>query len=221
MNRRTALLAGLVTLVARPALSQGSGGGRFWFDPTQLPSFTGVVERYLLTPEGKTDRLVFREGPQVLFPEHVADAIMAAVPPGRSIIVFGIRARRAPVITLLAWARDGESQPRFVDRPSWTFPEFRAADERLEAAGTIRMPLYTPQGDVIGAVLDEGVVIRLPAGVAQALGDRLAPGRPIAAAGHGATVPGRGKALDADRLGDSAEKLEPLPAPVLPPQSGG
>ncbi|MCR0984313.1 hypothetical protein [Roseomonas populi] len=225
MNRRTALLAGLATLVAGPVLSQGSGsgnsnpgGGRLWFDPTQLPSFTGVVDRYLLTPEGKTDRLLFREGPQVLFPEHIADDIMQAVSPGQSIVVYGIRARRAPAITLLAWAKDGASPPRFVDRPSWTFPEYRAADEMLQVSGTIRAPLYTPQGDVIGAVLDDGVVIRVPAGVGQALGDKLAVGRSIAAAGHGATVPDRGKALDAERIGESPEKLGPLPPPAERPQ---
>jgi hypothetical protein len=219
MNRRTAILAGLATLVAGPVLSQSSGsGGRLWFDPTQLPSFSGVVDRYLLTPEGKTDRLLFREGPQVLFPDHVADEIMAAVPPGQSIVVYGIRSRRAPAITLLAWAKDSGTQPRFVDRPSWTFPEYRAADERLEVSGTIRAPLYTPQGDVIGAVLDEGVVIRLPAGVATAMGDRLSVGRMIAASGRGATVENRGKALDADRIGESSDKLGPLPAPTDRPQ---
>jgi hypothetical protein len=220
MHRRTALLTGLATLVARPVLAQGSssGGGRFWFDPTQLPSFTGVVDRYLLTPEGKTDRLLFREGPQIIFPEHVADDIMQAIPSGQSIVVYGIRARRVPAITLLAWARDGGAQPRFVDRPSWIFPEYRAADEKLQVSGIIRTPLYTPQGEVIGAVLDEGVVIRVPAGVAHALGDRLAVGRTIAAAGHGASVPDRGKALDAERIGESLEKLEPLPPPVERPQ---
>jgi len=216
MRRRAVLLAGLASLVTvGPAFSQGSTPtSRFWFDPTQLPSFNGVVERYLLTPEGKTDRLLFREGPQVLFPEHVADEIMAAVPTGQPIVVYGIRARRAPVITLLAWAREGENQPHFVDRPSWTFPEYRAADERLQVSGTVRAPLYTPQGDIIGVVLDEGVVVRLPAGVAVALAEKLNVGKPLAASGRGAVVPNRGRAIDADRLGDSLERLEPLPAPA-------
>jgi hypothetical protein len=217
MKRRTAILAGLATIVAGPVLSQGSAG-RLWFDPTQLPSFSGVVDRYLLTPEGKTDRLLFREGPQVLFPDHVADDIMTAVPTGRSIVVYGIRARRAPAIMLLAWSKDGDTQPHFVDRPSWTFPEYRAADERLQVSGTVRTPLYTPQGDVIGVVLDEGVVIRLPAGVAAAMGDKLAVGHSIAASGRGASVENRGKALDADRIGESPDQLEPLPAPAERPQ---
>ncbi|WP_159349814.1 hypothetical protein [Roseomonas harenae] len=220
MQRRTALVAGLAMLIAGPVPVRGqeSQSTRLWFDPTQLPSFTGVVDRYLLTPEGKTDRLLFREGPQVIFPEHVADEIMAAVEPGRSIIVYGIRARRVPAITLLAWAKDSSAPPRFVDRPAWSFSEFRAADERLEVSGTIRSPLYTPQGDVLGAILDEGVVIRLPVDIAAALGDRLNTGRSIAAAGRGATVEGRGKALDADRIGETPDKLGPLPAPLVRPQ---
>jgi len=232
MNRRGALLAGLATIVAGPVLSQGqvspgqgpspragqSMANRLWFDPTQLPSFTGVVDRYLLTPEGKTDRLLFREGPQILFPEHVADEIMEAVPSGQSITVYGIRARRAPAIMMLAWARDGNATPHFVDRPIWTFPEYRAADEQMQVSGTVRSPLLTPQGDSIGVILDEGVVVRLPVGVAQALGDRLANGRSIVASGRGAAEQGRGRAIDADRIGESPEKLEPLPPPAERPQ---
>ncbi|MFH5925969.1 hypothetical protein [Roseomonas xinghualingensis] len=217
-----ALATGLVTLVAGPVPSWGQESrgttNRLWFDPTQLPSFNGVVERYLLTPEGKTDRLLFREGPQVIFPEHVAEEIMREVEPGRPIIVYGIRARRVPVITLLAWAKDNNTQPRFVDRPSWSFPEFHAADERLNVSGTIRVPLYTPQGEVIGAILEDGTVIRLPIGVAAALGDGLSSGRSIAASGRGASVEGRGKALDADLIGENPDRLEPLPAPAERPQ---
>ena len=39
-----------------------------WFDPAQLPSFTGAVGRFLPTPDGKIERLVFKEGPQIVFP---------------------------------------------------------------------------------------------------------------------------------------------------------
>lgn len=232
MRRRSACLAGLATIVAGPVsfsgqvLAQGTssgpstpGGagasspaGRLWFDPTQLPSFTGVVDRYLLNPDGKTDRLLFREGPQVIFPDNMAAEMMSAVPVGRSIVVYGIRARRAPVITMLAWAVDGSAPAHFVERPTWTFPVFHAADEALEAAGTVRAPLLTAQGDQIGVILDGGVVIRVPLPAAAALGDRLAVGKSVAATGRGASLPERGKALDAERIGEAPDKLEPLPA---------
>ncbi|MFC0386289.1 hypothetical protein [Muricoccus vinaceus] len=227
MQRRAACLAGLAALAAGPFASSGvraqgadarAANGRLWFDPTQLPSFTGVVDRYLINPDGKTDRLLFREGPQVIFPETVGSEIMEAVPSGRSIVVYGIRARRAPVITLLAWAKDGSSPAHFVDRPTWTFPDFHAAGEAMEVSGTVRAPLLTPQGDSIGAILDDGVVIRVPPGVAAALGDRLAVGRTVAAAGRGAAVADRGRALDAERIGEAPDKLEALPPPQDRPQ---
>jgi hypothetical protein len=238
MSRYLTLLAGLATLFAGPVLSQGTtpdtsassgqtakpaqsrgtGASRLWFDPMQLPSFTGAVGRYLINPEGETDRLIFRQGPQVIFPPNEAAAIEREIAPGSSIVVWGIRARRAPVITMLAWAKDNETPPHFVDRPTWAFPEFRAAEEPLEVAGEIRAPLYSPQGDVIGAILDEGTVVRVPPGVAAALGDRLNVGRHLAASGRGASVENKGRALDADRIGESREKLEPLPAPVERPQ---
>lgn len=215
-TRRGLLGAGLLLVVAPGVVSQTveRDRGRLWFDPTQLPSFSGVVERYLINPEGKTDRLLFREGPQILFPEHVADEMQATIPAGRSIIVYGIRARRAAAITMLAWAPDAEAPVRFVDRPAWTFPEFRAADERLEVEGEVRAPLLSPQGDPIGAILGDGTVIRVPIGVAAALGDRLNGGRRLAASGRGATVEGKGRALDAERIGESRDKLEPLPRPA-------
>lgn len=226
MNRRRACVTGLAIFLAGPVAFRGSvlaqgtveGSGRLWFDPTQLPSFTGVIDRYLINPDGKTDRLLFREGPQVIFPENVADEMMAAVSPGHSIVVYGIRARRAPVITMLAWAKDGSSAPHFVERPTWTFPAFHAADARLEVSGTVRAPLLTAQGDSIGAILDGGAVIRVPPGVAAALGDRISVGKTVAASGRGAEVQDRGKALDADRIGEAPDKLEPLPAPVDKPQ---
>lgn len=217
-GRRSALAAGLALFLSGPREASAQGrNGRLWFDPTQLPSYTGVVERYLVNPEGKTDRLLFREGPQVIFPEHVADGIEAASPAGQSIIVYGIRARRAPAITMLAWARDGDAPVQFVDRPAWTFPEYRAAGQRLQVEGTIRAPLFTAQGDTIGAILEDFTVIRVPLGVAIALGDRLNAGRRLAATGQGATVPNKGRSLDADRIGDAPDRLEPLPAPVERP----
>ncbi|WP_376087720.1 hypothetical protein ACE7GA_14830 [Roseomonas sp. CCTCC AB2023176] len=209
-----ALIAGAVVVRAQTV---ERGRGQLWFDPTQLPSFSGVVERYLINPEGKTDRLLFREGPQILFPEHVAEEMERTVPTGRSIIVYGIRARRAAAITMLAWAPDNEAPVRFVDRPTWTFPEFRTGGEPLEVEGEVRAPLLSPQGDAIGAILGDYTVIRVPIGVAGALGDRLNAGKRLAAVGQGATVQGKGRALDAERIGEAKDKLQPLPPPVERP----
>ena len=187
--------------------------GRLWFDPTQLPSFTGVVERYLLNPEGKIDRLLFREGPQIILPGPVGNEVARKIEPGQSIVVWGIRARKAPVIIMLAWAKDTNSTPRFVERPSWGIGTYRSGQQEVEVSGQIVAPLYTPQGDSMGVILQDGMVIRLPPSVAEVMGDRLAVGREIAASGRGVSGE-HGRAVDAERIGDNLAALGPLAGSV-------
>src|SRR3989337_563206 len=86
--------------------SIASGGEKsksdlLWFDPTQLPSFTGPVDRFLPTPGGRVDRLVFKEGPQIVFPPDAYDALRQVASKGQPLVVWGIRARSAAVITML------------------------------------------------------------------------------------------------------------------------
>lgn len=213
---------------AAPSAAPGGGGatagGRIWFDPTQLPSFTGVVERYVMDPDGRIGRLLLREGAQVVFPEDIAAEIQRRVPPGAGLVVWGIRARRAPVITMLAWSPDGPAEggvgPRFVDRPTWGFGDFVIAGDPMQVSGEVAAPLYTPQGEVMGAILRDGAVVRVPQGVGAALGDRLAAGSRLAAVGRGRTGP-LGMALDAERIGASGDALQPLPEPVAAGGGGG
>jgi hypothetical protein len=197
--------------------------GELWFDPTQLPSFTGTVERHLINPAGETDALLFREGPQIVFPPDIADVVRQAAAPGRPLIVWGVRARSAPVITMLAFAPSAEVAPRLVERPYWRLtgrqPEPRM--QRIEAAGAVRQPYWSPQGEVVGAVLEDGTVVLLPSGAAAADGvrDLLRQGAKLAAEGPGSVAPGEpgqppiGRALIADRLGDAPGTLRPVPTP--------
>jgi hypothetical protein len=210
-----------VLLLQQPAAAQDRppprGAAEFWFDPTQLPSFTGTVERYLVNPRGEVDSLLFREGPQVVFPPDFGDAIRRAVPPGRPIIVWGIRARQAPVITMLAFAPNTDTPPGVVDRFYWQLGGRAALDqaERMTVQGVVKAPYFAPQGEVAGAVLEDGTVITIPHGTAEPLRDLLRAGARIAAEGRGvAREFGRG--IAADRIGESSEALRPVPPPAEP-----
>ena len=200
------------------AADRAPPASEIWFDPTQLPSFTGTVERYLLNPRGETDALLFREGPQVVFPPDAAEAVRAAAPPGRPIIVWGIRARHAPVITLLAFAPNAETQPAVVDRFYWR--RSRGGDRPtalVSVQGTVKVPYFGPQGDIGGAVLDDGTVVTVPPGAVEPLRDLLRPGAKLAAEGPG--VAGEaGRALAAERIGESPEQLRPVPVPEAQPR---
>ncbi|HYF06508.1 MAG TPA: hypothetical protein VD970_02725 [Acetobacteraceae bacterium] len=197
-----------------PALAQEapaqSSQRRLWFDPTQLPRFTGTVERYLPAPAGGFDSLLLREGVQVLFPAEIGETLRQAVPQGRPIFVWGIRARSAPVITMLAWAPTAEEEPRFVERPSWWAGTVTRGQTRISVQGTVRHTLHNSRGDVTGAMLDDGTVVRLPAEVAAARHELLRPGARLAATGWG--VEGEGaRALSAETIGDSPQNMTPVP----------
>ena len=196
---------------ARPQVAAPSprAHGEFWFDPTQLPSFTGTVERYLLNPRGETDALIFREGPQIVFPPDIAAAVRQAAPPGRPLVAWGIRARSAPVITMLAFAPSATRRRRWwTASTGGSAAASRWSRRRGSAvAGIVKQPYYTPQGEVAGAVLEDGTVIVVPQGGGRgcegpaegfAEGRRQAGGR-----GHGQRRRG-GRALLADRTGRGA-----------------
>ncbi len=184
----------------------------FWFDPTQLPSFTGTVERYLVNPRGEVDSLLFREGPQVVFPPDLAEMIRTAAPPGRPIVVWGIRARQAAVITMLAFAPNAETSPGVVDRFYWQLGGRTARDqaERMRVEGTVKAPYYAPQGEIAGAILEDGTVVTIPAGAAETLRDLLRPGASLAAEGRG-VARDFGRGVAAELIGASPEALRPVP----------
>lgn len=180
-----------------------------WFDPTQLPSYSGRLERWLVNPAGEVDRGLFREGTQFVFPPSEAEALMRAIEPGGPICVWGIRARSAPVVLMLAWARANADPASFVERPAW----FVAQDggrvpQRL--SGRILAPLLTPRGEGMGVILAEGGAIHLAVEAHRALGDLLATGEFIIAEGPGSARDGR-VALEARTIGREPGAMRPVP----------
>lgn len=218
MMRRIFLLgaaSGLVApALAAPALAQRAA--LLWFDPTQLPSYSGRLERWIASPSGEVERGLFREGTQFVFPASEADALAAGIERGGSICVWGIRARSAPVVLMLAWARTDTDPATFVERPAW-FLEIRPGRELLTIGGRIQAALLTPQGEPMGVILADGSgSIRMPTAAHRRLGDALRPGETILAEGLGARR-GNLVAVDAVRVGRDAASLRPIPegnAPV-------
>lgn len=212
MRRRAALLLPALALPVRAPAQAPGRPGEIWFDPTQLPSFTGTVDRYLPNPRGETDGLVFKEGPQIVFPPDVAEAVRQAAPPGRPIVVWGIRARGAPVITMLAFAPASDQPPTVLDRFYWRLGGRQPleAATHLAVSGTVKQPYYAPQGEVAGAILEDGTVVLVPQGTAEGARDLLKAGAKLAAEGMGQEGEA-GRALLAAAIGEAPDALRPLP----------
>ncbi|WP_426957873.1 hypothetical protein [Muricoccus radiodurans] len=231
LHRGTVLVLLGALALAGPGLAQGAppqapqpnrqDAPDLWFDPTQLPSFTGTVERYLVNPRGETDALLFREGVQVSFPPDIAQGVREAAPAGRPLTIWGIRSRRAPVVTMLAFAPNGETTPVVVDRFYWRIWGRGQGDRaaRITVQGVVRTPYFAPQGEVAGAVLEDGAVIMLPRGAAasDALRDLLKPGARISAEGMGYQGDD-GRAVAAEQLGEAPDSMRPVPRPEAPAQ---
>ncbi|HEY8614584.1 MAG TPA: hypothetical protein VIL69_25250 [Roseomonas sp.] len=230
--RPGAFLAALTLTAASPGLlpppaaaqsrPAANGHNALWFDATQLPSFTGVVERFLVNPRGQVDALLFREGPQVSFPPDVANELRRVAVAGRPLIVWGVRARSAPVITMLAFAPNAETTPVVLDRFYWRPSGDSVTDRatRLSISGTVRSPYYAPQGEVVGAILDDGSVIMLPRGAAALDSVRryLRPGTRLTAEGPGYQGE-EGRALLAEQLGEPGA-MQPVPNSVQTNEGG-
>lgn len=207
MHRRI-LLAGLAAAAAGPALARAPRG--LWFDPTQLPSYSGRLERWLLNPAGEVTRALLREGTQIIFPASEAEALMGAVKQDETLTAYGVRARTAPVVIMLAWSRTDSEPANFVANPSW-FASDQAGTQELSVQGKMRVALLSPQGEAMGVITEDGDVIRLPIGANDKLG-WLRPGADVAAAGLGMRREDR-LALDAVRIGPAPDRLEAVPQP--------
>ncbi len=207
MIARRLALAGLL---AAPVAAAARAPRGVWFDPTQLPSYSGRLERWLLNPAGETDRALLREGVQIVFAPSEAPDLMAAVEPGQNLTAWGIRARAAPVVTMLAWARASDQPAIFVNTPAW-FASHATGRQELRLEGEVRHHLLTPQGEPMGVVLADGDVVRVSVAAHAALGEALAVRRRLFAEGLGARV-GERAALDAARLGNAPDALAPVPA---------
>lgn len=205
--RRTTLLLAPALLLAGGAAAQR--GPAFWFDPTQLPSYSGRLERWIATPSGEVDRGMFREGTQFVFAPSEAEALMAGIESGAPISVWGIRARNAPVVLMMAWGKSDSEPVSFVERPAW-FVAHDPGRDALRLSGRILAPLLTPRGEGMGVILAEGGAIRLEVDAHRTLGDLLKPGETIAAEGLGTRRRGL-VAMDATAIGKTMDSLQPVP----------
>ena len=84
--------------------------------------------------------------------------------------------------------------------------------------GRVQRLLRGPAGDVDGALLDDGTVLRMPPHVAYQFATLLAPGQIVAAQGWGLNT-AYGRVIDVQSVGPSLGQLrEPFsPQPGTPP----
>ena len=195
-----------------------------WIDPTCLPETQGFVERFITNPHGEIDGVLLagmKETPVLICtPPHMTAEIEAAVQIGDTISVRGIRPRGADIIAAVALtAGHGEAiidnGPGDEDRREAR----RRSDKpiRMEAEGVVRLSLFGPKGELRGALLEDGTIVRIGPKEAAALAELLRPGARIALCGTGLQTK-HGRVIAAERVGPERCSLRPVKAEKRKPK---
>jgi hypothetical protein len=187
------------------------------------PVATGRIAQFLINPNGDVDGLLLADGTQVNFPPHLSVPLLEIARVGDTVSVQGFRgygagAVHAAVITNTATSRSMVDQPPSPDRP----PPPPAALTALNANGRVVRLLHADMGELNGAILDDGMIVRFPPPFGVQLQSVLQPNVQLTASGYG-TQNAYGRALEATSLAINGQAPITVygPESMPPPGPGG
>ena len=185
------------------------------YDPEQLPAVQGKVAEYSLTPRGDVDGLILADGMEVHLPPHLGTQLVYAVKPGDAVTIRGLKARAIPMVQAMSIKNDATGTT-VTDTGAGSPSGPRGAQQPLTDTGRIKAQLHGPRGDLNGALLEDGTIIRLPPPEATRLAAVLATGTNVTVQGQGIEGP-LGRVIEARSVGPDAGHLSQVAAPPPPP----
>jgi len=181
-----------------------------WIDHNFLPDICGTVDRFIVNRHGEVDGLVLMYEPDrflfVHLPPHLGPDITSAVAQGDAIRVRGVRPRGADMVAAVAViASDGGL---ILDNgPDGKKPQPRHEKaQKIEVEGVVRMSLFGPKGELRGALLEDGNLVRLGAKEAIRVANLLRPRAALAARGESFEF-AHGRVLAATEIGPDLARL--------------
>jgi hypothetical protein len=159
-----------------------------WIDPACLPETNGTVTQFLMNRHGDLDGFILDGQWQVHFPPHLSERIGTHVAPGAKVNVRGVKPRTADIVAAVSIeAENGETIVDEGPHGDHHEHEHEAPDiERhpAEVAGTVTLSLFGPKGELRGALLDDGISLRVAPHAAAELDAYLKPGAQVRAWGE-------------------------------------
>lgn len=207
MRALTGALLTMTAILTSPSQAQTTTGA-IW-DSSQLPETRGTVRQYTLTPRGDVDGLILTDGTEVKLPPHLTGQIVFAVRPGDAVSIRGLRARAIPLIDASSITNVASGKSVVDNGP----PD--RADHEQSVSGRIASTLHGKRGEINGALLEDGTVLRLPPPEAERLADWLRPGQTVAVRGD-VLDSALGRVIDVRALGSSPEQMTELAGPRPP-----
>ena len=187
---------------------------------TQLPQFKGKVAQYDLTPRGDVDGLILDDGTEIHFPPHLDMEIVAAVRPGETVTVHGLKAKALSLIQAMSVTGDASGKTVVDNGPQGPGgrpgPRPPQSGQPIQGQGPVKMQLHGPRGELNGVLLQDGTIIHMPPPEASRLARQLAVGQTIFVRGDGMES-SLGRVIDAREIGASADQMALIKAPPPPP----
>jgi hypothetical protein len=186
-----------------------------WIDPDSLPEVAGTLERFVLNPHGEVDGFVMNGQTQtpilVHTPPHMEAELTRYAKAGDKLRVRGVRPRGADV--LAAVAVTGESGWQIIDKgPDHDRKHPKIAHQKMQLDGTVRLSLFGPKGELRGALLADGTIVRIGPKEAEHLIKVLMPDTKIAVSGDGIETQ-HGRVIQAKEIGSGMDDLRPIKRP--------
>ncbi len=211
-------------LIASAAFAQSSV-----YDPNQLPAFNGRIQQFVLNPHGDIDGIILSDGMEVKTPPHLSTQIAGTFRTGDAITIRGLKAAALPLVEATSVKNDATGvtvidygpPPKGKKGHKGAFRRFfdRETGQMPEISGKVRMTLHGPRGDVNGALLEDGTIVRMPPPEAQRLSSVLIVGQNIRVQGD--VIPTvLGKVVEASAVGPAGGAVTQI-APPPPPPPGG
>ena len=180
------------------------------YDPQQLPIQRGQVRQFTLTPRGDIDGLILNDGTEVKTPPHLSTEMAYSIKPGDTVTIHGLHAAALPLVQAISITDEAgrtvvDNGPADPGRGPGAAPG-APTPGLSEVQSRVRMTLHGPRGDLNGALLEDGTILRLPPPEAERFTKLLQPGQALVAEGDGFAT-ALGKVFEVRELGPSRDQL--------------
>jgi len=172
------------------------------WDAAQLPETRGTVRQYTLTPRGDVDGFILTDGTEVKVPKHLSAQLVYAIRPGDTVTVRGLKAFALPLIDAATITNDATGAVVIDNGP----PGPDRGGLVTTITGKVLATLHGPRGDVNGAILENGTILRLGPREAASQFTLLQPGQSLAARGVSTTTL-LGTVVEVEAIGASPDQL--------------
>lgn len=185
-----------------------------WIDPNSLPEVAGIFERFVLNPHGEVDGFVMKDKQAAILvhtPPHMEDQLTHHLSAGDKVRVRGVRPRGAELLAAVA-VTTATGRQIIDEGPDHDRKHPKVKHEPMTADGTVEMSLFGPKGELRGALLSDGTIVRVGPKEAEQVATLLAPGAKLAARGDGLQTR-HGRVIDAFELGPDPARLKAIRKP--------